>query len=183
MNISRAPSKRAGGQDLPKVPSAELDEQFAVSLMSRLVKEKRPFFLFSDTRASRNESVGGGGLAGCPSPFCAPPFRFARPASHRTTSPPRAKAAGPGSGPKSPNLAPSRPTDRPHPLGGWGGQWRGRGHAERRRTHRARRIGRQNGRWKAPFGCLKNVRWVPLADFFVVAPGATGVVRGRPRPG
>jgi len=53
MNISRAPSKCAGGPDLPKVPSAELDEQFAARFMSRLVEEKSLFFLFSDTRASR----------------------------------------------------------------------------------------------------------------------------------
>ena len=39
MNIFRAPSKCTGGPDLPKVPSAELDEQFAADVE----KEQKPF--------------------------------------------------------------------------------------------------------------------------------------------
>jgi len=53
MNISRAPSKCAGGPDLPKVPSAELDEQFAARFMSRLVEEKE-LFSCSPTRGLRD---------------------------------------------------------------------------------------------------------------------------------
>ena len=155
MNISRAPSRCVGGPDLPKVPSAELDEQFAVLPHEQACREKSLFFLLSDTRASRNES---GARASSGTRFLAqvrPRIRFARPASPRPPPdipPPRVSTGG---HPNPPNPRSARPGGRAHRLGGRGRRLGGREHAHRRGRRRSRRIGLPRASRQARFMAVK----------------------------
>ena len=155
MNIYRAPSKCAGGPDLPKVPSAELDEQFAARFMSRLVEEKEPFFLFSDTRASGLRSKARALLRRGVGTALRPRAGTPRPASPRPPPdipPPRVSTGG---HPNPPNPRSARPGGRAHRLGGRGRRLGGREHAHRRGRRRSRRIGLPRASRQARFMAVK----------------------------
>ena len=154
MNISRAPSKCAGGPDLPKVPSAELDEQFAVLPHEQLVEEAF-FFLFSDTRASGLRSKPRVGFRGGRMFRLRPQAGTPRPASPRTPPdipPPRVSTGG---HPNPPNPRSARPGGRAHRLGGRGRRLGGREHAHRRGRRRSRRIGLPRASRQARFMAVK----------------------------